>query len=186
MGESEYEEVIIGRDYSRIGYFLLAVALLSGGIYLYKHFFGNSTSKKVLSAQDTIINKAVLKQTLQEAKKKPDSLSVIAKKYATQQIVVYFGYNRIHLDAQESKKLEGQFPNPIQSIQIKSYTDTDGSEASNKKLSFARAGSVAHWLSKTYPKQSFNILGLGEENPVLTNNKEDKKASRRAEIEIVY
>jgi len=67
------------------------------------------------------------------------------------------------------------------------HTDSDGSDASNQKLSVKRAESVkAYLVSKGIEKNRVYTEGKGEKQPVADNKtKEGKAKNRRVEIEVV-
>ena len=72
-------------------------------------------------------------------------------------------------------------------VDVTGHTDSDGSEGYNQDLSERRAGSVAQYLvSQGNNPQRFQVLGMGEAEPVASNASADGKAlNRRVEIEIV-
>lgn len=67
------------------------------------------------------------------------------------------------------------------------HTDSDGSDASNQKLSVRRAEAVkAYLVSKGVEKNRVYTEGKGEKQPVADNKtKEGKAKNRRTEIEVV-
>jgi OmpA-OmpF porin, OOP family len=67
------------------------------------------------------------------------------------------------------------------------HTDSDGSDASNQKLSVKRAEAVkAYLVSKGIEKNRVYTEGKGEKQPVADNKtKEGKTKNRRVEIEVV-
>ncbi len=67
------------------------------------------------------------------------------------------------------------------------HTDSDGSDASNQKLSIQRAESVKSYLvSKGVEKNRVYTEGKGEKSPVADNKtKEGKAKNRRVEVEVV-
>jgi OmpA-OmpF porin, OOP family len=67
------------------------------------------------------------------------------------------------------------------------HTDSDGSDASNQKLSVARANAVKNYLtSKGIEKNRVYTEGKGEKQPVADNKtKAGKQKNRRVEIEVV-
>jgi len=72
-------------------------------------------------------------------------------------------------------------------VDVTGHTDSDGSDAYNQNLSERRAGTVAEYLvaQGNNPKR-FQVLGMGESQPVATNATPSGKAlNRRVEIEIV-
>lgn len=77
--------------------------------------------------------------------------------------------------------------NPDIKIEIGGHTDNAGKEASNMKLSEARAAAVADYIiSKGLPKDKIVSKGYGMTKPVATNKTKDGKAqNRRVEFTIL-
>ena len=74
--------------------------------------------------------------------------------------------------------------NPNFKLDIKGYTDTDGDENMNLRLSDSRAKIVKKYLTKRgiSDKRLFT-KGFGEQNPIADNNTEEGKAkNRRVEL----
>jgi outer membrane protein OmpA-like peptidoglycan-associated protein len=74
--------------------------------------------------------------------------------------------------------------NPNYKLDIKGYTDTDGDENMNLRLSDSRAKIVKKYLTKRgiSDKRLFT-KGYGEQNPIADNNTEEGKAkNRRVEL----
>lgn len=71
-------------------------------------------------------------------------------------------------------------------IQIFGYTDADGSDEYNLKLSQERAASVKSYLSsKGISSSRFTTTGMGEADPIATNESADGKSqNRRVEFAI--
>lgn len=66
---------------------------------------------------------------------------------------------------------------------IVGHTDSDGSTASNLRLSRQRAGQVGDYLADTYRGLSATAAGRGESQPALRNSSpRNKAANRRVEI----
>jgi outer membrane protein OmpA-like peptidoglycan-associated protein len=76
---------------------------------------------------------------------------------------------------------------PATQIKITGYTDNQGSEELNLKLSKARALAVGQYLnSKGIERKRISLEGLGNQNPIESNDSEQGRAkNRRVEIEIV-
>ena len=76
---------------------------------------------------------------------------------------------------------------PTMQIKITGYTDNQGSEELNLKLSKARALAVGQYLnSKSIERNRISLEGLGNQNPIESNDTEQGRAkNRRVEIEIV-
>lgn len=75
---------------------------------------------------------------------------------------------------------------PGQTIIVKGYTDTSGSEKQNQKISEQRASAVKDELLKNgIPTTRVIAQGLGSKNPIADNStKEGREQNRRIEIEI--
>lgn len=71
-------------------------------------------------------------------------------------------------------------------VDVTGHTDSDGSDAYNQELSERRAGSVAEYLvAQGNNYRRFQVLGMGEAQPVASNASGDGKArNRRVEIQI--
>lgn len=82
-----------------------------------------------------------------------------------------------------ANRLNGQ---PMVGAKVVGYTDSVGSEASNKLLSERRARSVSDFLvSQGVPADKLTQEGLGESNPVGDNETaEGRAANRRVEISV--
>ena len=72
-------------------------------------------------------------------------------------------------------------------VDVNGHTDSDGSADYNIDLSERRANAVAQYLiSQRLNGQRFEVAGLGESQPIASNNSPSGKAqNRRVEIEIV-
>lgn len=170
--QTEYEEIIVGRDYSRIAYFLLTTGIITGGIYLYKNFKPITTEKRIVT------------ETIKKEVYVPNKDTAQKKFAAKQEIVLYFGYNQYVLSETEKQKLQN-LPNSIQNIAVHGYTDSDGSPEYNKKLSLKRIEKTIEQIIQKYPNmQDIRITPAGEENLITEGNQENKAKSRRVEIKI--
>ncbi|HEX6429477.1 MAG TPA: OmpA family protein, partial [Niastella sp.] len=69
---------------------------------------------------------------------------------------------------------------------IDGYTDNKGSAAFNKKLSLARAQSVANALiANGVNKSRIKVRGFGKDNPICDNKTEEgRQCNRRVEVVI--
>lgn len=74
--------------------------------------------------------------------------------------------------------------NPGVRVSIDGYTDSQGSEAGNQRISEARAKSVHdYFVSKGIAKERLDYKGYGETNPVADNATADgRKKNRRVEL----
>ena len=73
------------------------------------------------------------------------------------------------------------------SVTIVGHTDSVGSEAYNQDLSQRRADAVADYLSAgaDVPREVFTTTGMGESQPVATNETEEgRQLNRRVEVTI--
>jgi outer membrane protein OmpA-like peptidoglycan-associated protein len=72
-------------------------------------------------------------------------------------------------------------------VDVTGHTDSDGSDDYNQELSERRAGAVAEYLvSQGNDPRRFQVLGLGETDPIASNASAAGKArNRRVEIKIV-
>jgi outer membrane protein OmpA-like peptidoglycan-associated protein len=70
-------------------------------------------------------------------------------------------------------------------LKVIGYTDSRGSEENNQQLSEARARSVADYLSSHgISRDRLEVVGMGEANPVATNDTPEGRANNRR-VEIV-
>ena len=76
--------------------------------------------------------------------------------------------------------------NPGQSLRIEGHTDSDGSDAYNLDLSNRRAQSVVDWLvGRGAAPNQLSSVGIGEAQPVASNDSVDGKAlNRRVEVHL--
>lgn len=76
---------------------------------------------------------------------------------------------------------------PTTRIEIAGYTDSQGSEAGNQRLSQQRANAVLDALRvRRVPVASFRAIGYGEENPIADNSTEaGREANRRIEFTLI-
>ncbi|MCS7078082.1 MAG: OmpA family protein [Bacteroidia bacterium] len=175
--ETEYEEIIVGRDYSRIGYFLLTAGIISGGIYLYKNFKPIRTERKIITETVKIKKEIITTKSLNL-----DSLEKETR--YSKEIILYFGYNQYTLDPNEKQKLQ-DLPSVIRHIKLSGHADSDGSEEYNMKLSMKRIESAFEVIIRKYPNiASIELSPMGEKNIIIENGQENKTKSRRVEITI--
>lgn len=74
----------------------------------------------------------------------------------------------------------------LKEITVTGYTDSQGGAAANKALSERRARSVANYLGEQgLSGLTINAVGMGEENPIASNDTADGRAqNRRVEIDL--
>jgi outer membrane protein OmpA-like peptidoglycan-associated protein len=72
-------------------------------------------------------------------------------------------------------------------IEVGGHTDSDGSNASNQRLSERRAGSVTNYLvSRDISPDRVVSVGYGESRPAFPNDsRENKSRNRRIEFAVV-
>ena len=82
------------------------------------------------------------------------------------------------------KLLEFHSNYPRHTLIIDSFTDSEGDELSNLKISNERAEAVVNYLiSKGFPKTNLIYYGNGEANPIDTNDTEEgRQNNRRIEV----
>ncbi len=106
--------------------------------------------------------------------------------------------NNIFFETAKSTLLPESFPElnkvadflketSIRLIEISGHTDSDGSNASNQKLSQNRAQAVVNYLiSKSISASRLKAVGYGENRPIDTNKTaEGKKNNRRVEFLVI-
>lgn len=104
---------------------------------------------------------------------------------------ILFGYGKATIRpesdsilAKAARTMNDQIGNS--NFYIDGYTDNKGSAAFNKKLSFARAQSVANALiAKGVNKSRIKVRGFGKDNPICNNKTEEgRQCNRRVEVVI--
>lgn len=104
---------------------------------------------------------------------------------------IYFGSNQSVVNSDTKATLASLATvlqkYPETNLFVDGHTDSDGAEAHNLKLSFARANAVADYLkSLGVPADRFTIKGEGESIPVADNSTAAGKAkNRRVELAIM-
>lgn len=104
---------------------------------------------------------------------------------------MFFDKNKATIRKQSTVELETLYKlmkeNPAMKVEISGYTDNKGNDATNLKLSKARAQSVITYLTKKgIPAKRFTAKGLGKAQPIADNNTEEGRAqNRRVELKIV-
>jgi outer membrane protein OmpA-like peptidoglycan-associated protein len=75
---------------------------------------------------------------------------------------------------------------PALCVRISGYTSSSGNPDANRALSKFRALAIGAHLTKlderAFPKERFDVRGLGADNVIMVNGKEDVRASRRTEF----
>jgi outer membrane protein OmpA-like peptidoglycan-associated protein len=78
---------------------------------------------------------------------------------------------------------------PALCVRIVGHTNSTGDEEANRLLSKSRALAIAAQLTSidpsVFPKERFDVQGMGSNRPVLVDGVEDKKASRRTEFTLI-
>ena len=73
----------------------------------------------------------------------------------------------------------------VSAISVIGHTDSRGSEAYNQSLSERRAATIADMLQGRYADADITSAGMGEANPIATNDTaEGRQSNRRVEVEI--
>ena len=103
---------------------------------------------------------------------------------------ILFAFGRADLPpaaAPRLKKLLADVPKGLR-LKVYGYTDSVGSDASNRTLSRARAQTVAAVVRRARPDLTLDVRGLGESHPVAPNtiggkdNPGGRAANRRVEL----
>jgi outer membrane protein OmpA-like peptidoglycan-associated protein len=75
---------------------------------------------------------------------------------------------------------------PALCVRIAGHTNSNGDPAANRKLSKFRGMAIAAELTRlnaaAFPKERFDVRGLGSDQPILLDGREDPSASRRTEF----
>jgi outer membrane protein OmpA-like peptidoglycan-associated protein len=78
---------------------------------------------------------------------------------------------------------------PALCVRIVGHTNSTGDKEANRLLSKSRAAAIAAQLTTSdpnaFPKERFDVQGMGSDRPVLVDGAEDKKASRRTEFTLI-
>ena len=103
---------------------------------------------------------------------------------------VNFDFNKATLTPKAKANLDKLIPvfkeYPDTDIKIYGYTDSKGADAYNLSLSEQRANAVRGYLvAKGLKSSRFNIMGMGEADPIATNDSDAGRAeNRRVEFAI--
>ena len=132
--------------------------------------------------------------TLFPTKIKPDFVSdvdTIKRSDAKSLNGIYFDSNKSFLRESSFRILDNWVERlqkePDLNIQIIGYTDAEGNEKNNQILSENRGKSVVNYLiSKGIKPTRISYKGLGEKNPISSNNEETgRQLNRRVELKII-
>jgi outer membrane protein OmpA-like peptidoglycan-associated protein/ABC-type nitrate/sulfonate/bicarbonate transport system substrate-binding protein len=78
---------------------------------------------------------------------------------------------------------------PALCVRIVGHTNSTGDKEANRHLSKSRALAIAEHLTRidptVFPKERFDVQGMGSDRPVLVNTVEDKIASRRTDFTLI-
>jgi len=78
---------------------------------------------------------------------------------------------------------------PALCVRIVGHTNSTGDKEANRLLSKSRALAIAEQLTSidpsVFPKERFDVQGLGSDQPVLVDGVEDKIASRRTDFTLI-
>jgi OmpA-OmpF porin, OOP family len=109
---------------------------------------------------------------------------------APKQFIIYFGFNKTHLDAKAIEVVQEAAATAMRggyvSILVTGHTDTVGSSGYNQRLSLRRAKAVTKALvNEGIPAKGITTVGKGEsELLVQTGDREIEPRNRRATIDI--
>jgi NitT/TauT family transport system substrate-binding protein len=162
------------------------------------HIDGRVPSFRLVSNPDIVLRSnigneegqaAEGKKVFTEATEEDKNKEAISSK----QISISFRSGEYKLDENAKTIIDLQFADIAKTfsnarIRIEGNTDNVGNPASNKKLSYARAQSVAEYLQKEYgfDKNRFVIVGNGSDKPVASNGTADgRAANRRTDFELI-
>lgn len=102
----------------------------------------------------------------------------------------YFASASYELDSTEMAKAKKYFKLldkfNLTKIEIFGFTDSDGNEKSNLKLSQNRINTLANMLKERGYETEQKIEAKGESNPVYSNDNEEKYKNRRVEVVAYY
>lgn len=102
-------------------------------------------------------------------------------------VLFEFGSSRITPAAEETTQEIARVLSKVQgrSVAVEGHTDSVGTYEYNQKLSEARARTVAQSLiNQGVPRQMVNTRGLGESDPIASNNT-DVGRSRNRRVEVI-
>ena len=111
--------------------------------------------------------------------------SITPRKYT-----INFSYDSFDFsdkDTQTLERIAGLLAqHPKADIIVKGYTDSDGNEEHNKKLSELRAHSIkSYFVDQGINFSRIKAFGMGQKNPIGSNNTpEGRSQNRRVEIEM--
>lgn len=128
-------------------------------------------------------NEPVIKEEIVEVR---PVARIVEHVYPAQIETIRFSFDSDDSKTNLTKTVEVLKAYPQAQVEITGYTDSIGSSKYNQKLSEERALSVAENLyEKGIDKQRMTYNGMGEENPVESNETESgREANRRVEVVI--
>jgi len=160
----------------------------------------------VTDLSEEINNSVVIKEIIQPSKISPKPLEAKKKRglfetdnevikeklpLPDDKIIIRFQYNTNNFIKEDFKILKSFsdiiMQHPDTKIMITGYTDSDGLQKYNIKLSVFRANIVKSFLlGRGLSSNQIEIRGLGSINPIKSNNTaKGRKMNRRVEIEII-
>jgi len=111
---------------------------------------------------------------------------------ASRKYTINFSYNSYDFSDKNSQTLEQiaglLVQHPKADIIVKGYTDSDGNEEHNKKLSELRAHSIkSYFVDQGINISKIKAFGMGQKNPIGPNETpEGRRQNRRVEIELKF
>ena len=110
----------------------------------------------------------------------------------TQKYTINFSYDSYDFSDKNSQTLERiaglLVQHPKADIIVKGYTDSDGNDEHNKKLSELRAHSIkSYFVDQGIDFSRIKAVGMGQNNPIGSNETpEGRRQNRRVEIELNF
>ena len=153
--------------------------------------------QNVIAPQKTDSFKQLLPAEYFKQEKHPDKTFkpkevLMYERMTPQKYIINFGYNSYDLSVKSIPALEQIVELLVQhskaGIVVKGYTDANGNNKYNKKLSKLRANFVKRYIvNQGIESSRIKILGMGETNPIASNNTEEgRRRNRRAEVEFNF
>jgi outer membrane protein OmpA-like peptidoglycan-associated protein len=107
--------------------------------------------------------------------------------------IVHFPFDKSGLTSKSKQELDAFISNlggnlTTSIINVEAYADAKGTNEYNLKLTTKRAATVAdYFVSKGAPSSSVHAIGMGQKDPVASNNTEHGRAeNRRADVHVIY